>query len=116
MLVLEQPTLQLKEICSKIENATFVKMSPATVCRLLHRFGMMLKKVFVAAQNSANLRGHFMTEMLLFQQRTLVWLDETGSDGRNFFSNMVTQLEEIEQRRIVLIQRTVYQCHSGNIM
>ena len=41
-LVLEQPTSQVKEICSKIENATFVKVSPATVCRLLHWFGMML--------------------------------------------------------------------------
>ena len=116
-LVLEQPTSQVKEICSKIENATFVKVSPATVCRLLHRFGMTLKKVcFVAAQHSANLRGHFMAEMLHFQQHTLVWLDENESDGRNFFSDMVMQLEEIEQRRIVLIQRTAYQCHSGDIM
>ena len=57
-----------------------------------------------------------MAEMLHFQQHTLVWLDETESDGRNFFSDMVMQLEEIEQRRIVLIQRTAYQCHSGDIM
>ena len=47
--------------------------------------GWTLKEVrVVAVQRSANLRGHFMAEMLLFQQCTLVWLDETGSDRRNF--------------------------------
>ena len=84
-LVLEQPTLQLKEICYKIENTTSVKVSPSTICRLLHRYGMTLKKVrVVAAQRSADLRGHFMAEMMFFRRKTLVWLDETGSDRRNF--------------------------------
>ena len=40
-LVLEQPTLQLKEISSKTENATFVKVL-LMICRLLHQYGMTL--------------------------------------------------------------------------
>ena len=46
---------------------------------------MTRKKVrVVALQRSNILRAQFMAEMLLFQRHTLVWLDETGSDRRNF--------------------------------
>ena len=72
-LVLEHSTLELKEICRKIEAVTNVKVSISTVCRLLHRYGMTRQKIrVVALQRSYILRGQFMAEMLLFQCHTLL--------------------------------------------
>ena len=79
-LVLECPTLDLKEICGKIEAVTNVKVCFSAVYRLLHRYGMKRKKVLVMVlQQSHTLRGQFMAEMLLFQHHTFVWLDEPAA-------------------------------------
>ena len=78
-LVLECPTLDLKEIGGKIEAVTNIKVCCSTVYRLLHRYGMKRKKVLmVVLQQSDTLSGQFLAKMLLFQCHTLVWLDETN--------------------------------------
>lgn len=109
-LILERPTLELKEVCREIEAATCVKVSCSTLCRLLHRYGMTRKKIrVVAIQRSDTLRGQFMAELLLFQRHTLVWLDETGSDRRNFmrkYGYAIRGDRAIEKQFVVQGQRT----------
>ena len=83
-LVTENPAINLQEICSKIEEATYVRVSGSTVCRVLHRNGFTRKKIMqVAKQRSIELRASFMAHAFQFPRSFFVWVDETGSDRRN---------------------------------
>jgi len=83
-LVLENPSMYLKEICQEVHHATGKQVSPATVCRLLARHGFTRKKIQkVAKQRCIALRAEFMAWMSLYSRNFLVWVDETGSDHRD---------------------------------
>ena len=83
-LVAENPGVTLREICSKIEEATNVSVSGPTVCRVLRRSNFTRKKIVqVAKQRSTDFRASFMAHALQFPRRFFVWVDETGSDGRD---------------------------------
>lgn len=43
-----------------------------------------LQELNVALQRSAQLRGDFMAQVLLYKKELFVWLDETGSDNRSY--------------------------------
>ena len=50
-LILENPTLYLDELVQEVSELTSVLVSPATICRLLKRYGFTRKKVRqIAAQ------------------------------------------------------------------
>ena len=83
-LILENPTLYLDEIVQEVSELTSVIVSPATICRLLKRYGFTRKKVRqIAAQRCSVLRGAFMAQCSLFTRDMFVWIDETGSDARD---------------------------------
>lgn len=83
-LILDAPSMYLKELCTKIEEVCHVKVCEATICNLLHRHGFTRKKIRqVAIQQSVELRGKFMAEALLYRKELFVWVDETGSDNRS---------------------------------
>ena len=83
-LVHENPALYLHEICAMIVEATGITVSGSTVCKVLHRNGFTRKKlVKVAMQRSTEHRGAFMANILQYPRDFLVWVDETGSDGRD---------------------------------
>ena len=66
-------------------EATGVCVSEATICRVLKRHGITRKKVcLVAQQRSLERRAEFMARVLSFPRGQLVFVDETGSDARNF--------------------------------
>ena len=84
-LVLENPTHYLHELCKMLHEATGVCVSEATVCRVLKRHGLTRKKIrLVAQQRSLDRRAEFMARVLSFPRDMLVFIDETGSDARNF--------------------------------
>ena len=84
-IILECPTVYLHELCVVIQKATNVDVSIPTLCRLLKRYEMTRKKIQrIALQRSSILRAEFMAHMFLYNLQVLVWLDETGSDKRNF--------------------------------
>ncbi len=84
-MVLENPTAYLQEICSMIEEVSKVEVSESTVCRVLRRNGFTRKKVrLVASQRSMEKRAVFMARVLSFKRDMLVFVDETGSDARNY--------------------------------
>ena len=68
-----------------LHEATGVCVSEATICRVLKRHGLTRKKVcLVAQQRSLERRAEFMARVLSFPRDQLVFVDETGSDARNF--------------------------------
>ena len=82
-VVMENPSLYLDELCSKISEQFNMTVSPSTVCRTLHKYGISRKKIRqVAAQRCYAFRGTFMSQIFLFVRNMLVWVDETGCDNR----------------------------------
>ena len=72
-------------MCKHILDTTGVIVSEATICRLLRRHGFTRKKIrHVALQRSTELRALFMAQALSFPREFFVWVDETGSDARNY--------------------------------
>ena len=83
-LISENPCLYLSEICHGIYEATRVKVSGATVCRILKRYGFTRKKARqVARQRCMEFRAAFIAQVSQFDPGCFVWVDETGSDARN---------------------------------
>ena len=66
-LLMDNPSLYLGEICSKIAEITCIRVTPSTICRIIHRHGLTRKKIQqVALQRSPQHRGDFMAEMQFF--------------------------------------------------
>ena len=83
-LILNSPSLYLKEVCRDVGEIFHISVSQPTICRVLRRYGVTRKKIRqVALQRCESLRGAFMAQCLLFKRDTFVWVDETGSDRRN---------------------------------
>lgn len=83
-LLLEDPSMYLSDVCQKIMMLTGIEVSPATICRIIHRNGFTRKKLHhVALQRSVECRGKFFAEVLFYDVHQFVWVDETGSDRKN---------------------------------
>lgn len=83
-LVYDCPSMYLDEMACEIEKLLHVKVSLATICRLLKRYGITRKKIRqVALQRCYELRGMYMAHIFNFDVNMLVWLDETGTDKRD---------------------------------
>ena len=84
-LLLENPTLYLHEICSKLEEDTGISVSTSTVCRIIKSHGFSRKQIQqVALQRSVETRAKFMAKVQFFNTEQFVWLDETGCDKRDY--------------------------------
>lgn len=83
-LVLENPSIYLGEICSKIQDVTGVTLTPSTICKLLSKYGFTRKRVqHVALQQCMDFRASFIADICCYSKEMIVWVDETGSDKRN---------------------------------
>ena len=83
-LVADNPGLYLSEIARKISEATDVVVDGSTVCRVLHRHGLMRKKFLqVAKQRCVEYRAQFMVEVFNYRKEMFVFIDEMGSDKRD---------------------------------
>ena len=59
-------------------------VSEATISRFLHSCGFSRTKIrSVSVQRSEELRARYVTEVSLYTQDMLVFIDETGSDRRD---------------------------------
>ena len=84
-LLLEGPTLFLDEVCQELQEALGISVSPPTVCRLLKSYGITRKKVRqIASQICDVLQGAFLAQCFMFTADKFVWIDESGSDTRNY--------------------------------
>ena len=83
-IVLENPSMYLREVCSEIRQITDTDVSPSTVCRILSAHGFTRKKVqHVAVQRSTLYRAIYASNIAHFPKEMLVWVDETGCDKRD---------------------------------
>ena len=83
-IIFENPNLYLKEMTQKIFDYTSARISPATVCNVMHKHGLTRKKIqHFAVQRSARHRGAYIAEMSMYKSNMLVFADETGKDGRD---------------------------------
>ena len=83
-VILQEPSLYLGELCQQIHDDIGIEVSPATVCKLLKRYGMSRKKIRqVAKQRCYSLRGAFMAHCFMFRRDMFAWADKTGADNRD---------------------------------
>ena len=83
-IVMENPCVYLRELCQRIEDATNVRVSGSTVCRILRKNGYTRKKIQqVARQRSVEYRAAFVAHVLQYDPEYFVWVNETGSDAKN---------------------------------
>ncbi len=68
-IVLENPSVYLREIALAVEEVLMKEVSPSTICRIIHRHGLTRKKLHqVAKQRSITSRGKYMSEIQLFRR------------------------------------------------
>ena len=80
-IVIENPSVYLREVCTMIKEVSGTEVSGSTVCRLLRRSG---KKIQVAKQRSVEYRAAFMAQVLQYDPEYFVWVDESGNHIRKF--------------------------------
>ena len=67
------------ELCQQIQEVTSVSVSGPTVCRVLRHNGFSRKIIMqVAKQRRSDFWGAFIANVLQYDQRFFVWVDETG--------------------------------------
>ena len=95
-LIMERPTLFLEEVCQELQEALGISVSPLIICRLLKSYGITRKKVRqIASQRCDVLRGAFLAQCFMFTADKFVWIDETGSDTRNYARVTPTTLQDL---------------------
>ena len=72
-LVLENPTLDLCEICTALKDVTGTVVAPSTMCKLLGLFDFSRKKIqHVALQRSPSQRAAFFAHITCYPKEMLV--------------------------------------------
>ena len=84
LLLDDDPSMYLGEVCQKVVALTGVEVSPATICRVIHRNGFTRKKLQQGAlQRFVEHRGRFFAEVQFYDVHQFVFVDETGSDRKD---------------------------------
>ena len=83
-MLLSDPSLYLRKVQQKLETITGAYYDSSTICRAIKRLGMTRQKMrHVAIQRCDVQRARFISEIMDFNPKTLIFIDETGSNRRN---------------------------------
>ena len=83
-LIIDSPSKYLSELCSAIEDVCGKRVSPSTVCKIIHKHGFTRKKLqHVAKQRSLLYRGEYMAEIQMYNRDCFVFIDETGCSSKD---------------------------------
>lgn len=83
-MLLNKPSMYLREVQQEILRTTGSCYDCATFCRAIKRLGMTRKKIrHVAIQMCDVKRARYISEIMDFDPKTLIFIDETGSNRRN---------------------------------
>ena len=83
-LLLDNPSLYLREIQRELSYVFNLDVSPASICRFLKRSNFSKKKTqLIALQRDQCLRHDFVRDVSLYQSNFMVFVDETGCDRRD---------------------------------
>ena len=82
-LVINNPTIYLHEIQTKLQARFGETVSLSTICNTIHLMGFTRQVVrSVALQQSELMRAKFMAEVSVYSPEMLIWIDESGYDRR----------------------------------
>ena len=71
-LIIDSPSYYLSELCNAIEDVCGKRVSPSTVCKIIHKHGFTRKKLqHVAKQRSVIYRGLYMAEIQFYHRDCL---------------------------------------------
>ena len=83
-MLLNQPNMYLQEVQEELSRVTGRVYDCSTICRAIRRLGLTRKRMcFVALQRCEAQRARYLSEVLDFDPKTLIFVDETGSTRRN---------------------------------
>ena len=83
-MLLSEPSMYLREVQHKLEYITGAYYDCSTICRAIKRLGMTRQKMrHVAIQRCDVQRARYISEIMDFNPKTLIFIDETGSNRRN---------------------------------
>ena len=82
--VLSSPGVYLREIQNELWEITGAEVSASYICGFLHRVGFSRQRIrYVALQRDNRLRSQFISDISIYSQDMLIFLDESGSDKRD---------------------------------
>ena len=83
-LVIERPGVYLCELQDELRSTLEVEVSLSAICTFVHQSGLTRQKlVTTATQRDEFLREQFISDVSVYNPDMLVFIDETGADGRN---------------------------------
>ena len=83
-LILEKPDIYLWELQQELRFLFGLEVCEATICKFLKKSNFSRKKLrLIAIQRDAELRARFITDVAIYSQHHLVFVDETGCDRRD---------------------------------
>lgn len=83
-LLLDDPSLYLREVNQKLKQSTGIDVSSSTICRIIHKNGFSRKKMKqIALQRTVECRGKFIADAMFYNVNNFVWVDEMGTDRRD---------------------------------
>ena len=98
-MLLSDPSLYLREVQQKLETITGAYYDSSTICRAIKRLGMTRQKMrHVAIQRCDVQRARFISEIMDFNPKTLILIDETGSNRRNTIRKYGYSLRSVQIR------------------
>ena len=82
--ILAHPGVYLRELQLMLCNSTGRMVDTSTICRTVHRLGMTRQRIKdISLRQSEAKRAEFQAEISVIDTSMLLWIDETGFDGRN---------------------------------
>ena len=83
-MLLKKPSMYLREVQHEILRITGSCYDCATICRTIKRLGMTRQKMRLVARQRCDIqRARYISEVMEFNPKSLIFIDETGSNRRN---------------------------------
>ena len=83
-ILLRRPGIYLREVVGGLNDTLGAEVALSTMCMFLKKCGFTRQKLRLSAiQRDSFLRLQFISEVALYDQDMMAFLDETGSDRRN---------------------------------
>ena len=83
-LILQKPGIFLREIIAEVRMTLGVDVSESAICKVLKNTGFTRQKlVLFALQRDDALRKQFTADVSLYSKKSLIFIDETGTDSKD---------------------------------
>ena len=104
-LILQKPGIYLREITAEIELTLGLSLTEGAVCKFLSKIGFTRQRLATyALQRDEHLRQQFVADVSLHSQDTLLFIDETGTNGTDTVRKFGYSLREkpVQAQKLVV--------------